>query len=152
MAQHDPYIGKQIGNYCIQETIASGSFGTVYLAQHLHLKQRAVVIKILHAVHLGSDEDRKQFLQEAEILEMLKGLANILPLLDVGIDGNVPYIIAEYAKQGSLRTRMRQHSGPLPLQEALTIIKQVGQGLQCAHDQGRGLFTGISNRRTFSLM
>ena len=136
MAQPDPYIGKQIGNYRIEQTIASGSFGTVYLARHLHLKQRTVVIKILHAVHLGSDEEKEQFLREAQILETLKGLANILPLLDVGIDGNVPYMIAEYAEQGSLRMRMRATRSPLPLQEALTIIEQVGQGLQGAHDKG----------------
>ncbi len=136
MAQSDPYLGKQIGNYCIEQTIASGSFGTVYLARHLHLKQRTVVIKILHAVHLGSSEEKEQFLQEAEILETLKGLANILPLLDVGIDGNVPYMIAEYAHQGSLRMLIRQRGLPLPLQDVLTIIAQVGQGLQNAHDQG----------------
>ena len=136
MAQRDPYIGRQIGNYCIEQVIASGSFGTVYLARHLHLKQRTVVIKILHAVHLGSNEEREQFLQEAEILETLKGLANILPLLDVGIDGNVPYMIAEYAQQGSLRMLIRQRGLPLPLPEVLTIIAQVGQGLQNAHDQG----------------
>ena len=136
MAQHDPYIDKQIGNYRIEQMIASGAFGTVYLASHLYLKQRTVVIKMLHALHLGSDEEKEQFLQEAQILETLKGLANILPLLDVGIDGNVPYMIAEYAEQGSLRARMRQRGLPLPLQEALTIIEQVGRGLQNAHNQG----------------
>jgi serine/threonine protein kinase len=136
MAQSDIYIGKEIGNYHIEQTIASGSFGTVYLARHVHLRQRTVVIKILHAVHLGSDEEKEQFLQEAQILETLKGLPNILPLLDVGIDGNVPYMIAEYAERGSLRMYMRQHGIPLPVQEALHIIKQVGRGLQNAHNQG----------------
>jgi serine/threonine protein kinase len=60
MAPPDPYIGKQIGNYRIEQTVASGSFGTVYLARHLHLKQRIVIIKILHAVHLGSNEEQEQ--------------------------------------------------------------------------------------------
>jgi serine/threonine protein kinase len=136
MTQPDIYIGRDIGNYHIEQTVASGSFGMVYYARHLHLKQRAVVIKILHSVRLDSNEEREQFLQEAQILETLKGLTNILPLLDVGIDGNVPYMIAEYAEQGSLRTYMRQHGVPLPLRKTQTIIEQVGRGLQNAHDQG----------------
>jgi phosphate binding protein len=136
MVESDNYRGRQIGNYLIERTIASGTSGTVYLARHLHLKQRIVAIKVLHAVYLGSDEEKEQFLQEAQILEMLQGLPNILPMLDVGIDGSVPYIIAEYAPQGSLRMRMPSHDGPLPRQEALTIIEQVGRGLQNAHDRG----------------
>jgi serine/threonine protein kinase len=134
MAQRDISIGKEIGNYRIEQEIASGSFGTIYLARHAHLKQRTVVIKMLHAVYLGSDEEKEQFLQEAQILETLKGLPNILPLLDVGIDENVPYMIAEYAEQGSLRMYTRQHALPLPWQEALTIIEQVGCGLENAHN------------------
>ena len=136
MAQNDDYNGKQIGNYRIEQQIASGSFGTVYLARHVHLKQRIVVVKILHTLNLDSAEEKEQFLQEAQILETLKGLPNILPLLDVGIDGNVPYMIAEYAERGSLRMYMREHGIPLPMREALTIIGQVGHGLENAHDQG----------------
>ena len=136
MVQRDIYLGREIGNYRIERRIASGSFGTVYLAQHLYLKERTVVIKMLHAVHLGSDEEKEQFLQEAQILETLKGLPNILPLLDFGIDDNVPYMITEYAQQGSLRMRMRQRGALLSQQEALTIIEQVGYGLQNAHNQG----------------
>jgi serine/threonine protein kinase len=133
--QGDIYVNQQIGNYRIEKRIASGSFGTVYLAQHLYLKQRTVVIKVLHAVHLGSEEEKEQFLQEAQILETLKGIPYILPLFDVGIHGDTPYMIAEYAEQGSLRARMRKISAPLPLEEVLTIISQVGQGLQGAHDR-----------------
>ena len=136
MARRDIYTGKEIGNYRIEQRIADGSFGTVYLARHLHLKERTTAVKILHAVHLDSDPEKEQFLQEAQILERLKGLPNILPLLDVGFDGNFPYMITDYAERGSLRMHMRQYNGPLPLQEVLEIIGQVGKGLQSAHDKG----------------
>ncbi len=136
MTRGDIYVGKQIGNYHIQQEIASGSFGTVYRVQHLYLKQRTAVIKVLHAIHLGSDEEKQQFLQEAQFLDTLKGLPNILPLLDVGIDGNVPYIVVEYAEKGSLRMQVQQRGKPLSVQEALKIIEQIGQGLQGAHDKG----------------
>ncbi len=136
MAYNSAYLGKQIGNYRITGRVASGSFGTVFLAQHVYLKQRSVVIKILHELRLGSQEEQEQFLQEAQILEMLKGLPHVLPLLDVGLNGDIPYLIAEYAEQGSLRMRMRQHNGSLlPLHEALSIVSQVGFALQHAHDK-----------------
>src|SRR5579859_6230417 len=135
MAQRDMYIGKEIGNYRIERRIAGGSYGTVYLARHHHLQERTTAIKILHAIHLGSDTEKKHFLQEAQILERLKGLPNILPLLDVGFDEHFPYMITEYAERGSLRMQMRQYNGPVPLQETLEIIGQVGKGLQSAHDK-----------------
>ena len=136
MVQHDSYIDKEMGNYRIKEKIASGSFGTAYLAEHLHLP-RTVVIKILHGIHLDSGEEKEQFRKEAHILEMLQGtdISNVLHLLDFGIEGDVPYMIMEYAEQGSLRMRMQRRRGPLPLQEALKIIEQVGKGLQSAHDK-----------------
>ncbi len=133
--QNNLYLGKQIGNYRITSEIASGSFGSVFLAHHVYLKQRIAVIKLLHAVHLGSEEEKEQFLQEAQILEMLKGMPHILPLLDVGIDENTPYLITEYAELGSLRQRLMKRGGGLPVQDALTIITQVGEGLQNAHNQ-----------------
>lgn len=135
MAESNIFIGKQIGNYRIDREIASGGFGGVYLAQHIFLTARFVAIKMLHAIHLGSQEEREGFLQEAQWLEKLKH-PHILPLYDVGIHEGIPYLIAEYAQNGSLRDRLRRAGlQPLPVNEALTILSQVGQALQHAHQQ-----------------
>ncbi len=135
MVQRD-IIGKEISNYRVTQRIANGAFGTAYLAKHRHLP-RTVVIKILHGIHLDSEEEKEQFRQEAHILDMLQdpNISNVLHLLDFGIEDDVPYMIMEYAEQGSLRKRMQQHSSPLSLPEALKIIEQVGKGLQSAHDK-----------------
>lgn len=135
MAESNIFIGKQIGNYRIDREIASGGFGGVYLAQHIFLTARFVAIKMLHAIHLGSQEEREGFLQEAQWLEKLKH-PHILPLYDVGIHEGTPYLIAEYAQNGSLRDRLRREGlQPLPVNEAITILSQVGQALQHAHQQ-----------------
>ena len=135
MAESNIFIGKQIGNYRIDSEIASGGFGGVYLAQHIFLTARFVAIKMLHAIHLGSQEEREGFLQEAQWLEKLKH-PYILPIYDVGIHEGIPYLIAEYAQNGSLRDRLRRAGlQPLPVNEALTILSQVGQALQHAHQQ-----------------
>ncbi len=128
-------INRQIGNYRLMSELASGTFGSVYLAQHTLLIKRTVAIKLLHATHLGSLAERERFVQEAQYLEQLKH-PYILPILDVSIDNGTPYLVAEYAPNGSLRHRLKRYSpGPLPLQEAFTIIIQVGQALQYAHQQ-----------------
>ena len=126
------FIGKQIGNYQIVSELNRGGFGRVYLARHALLKERTVAVKLLHA-YLSSPAEREQFLKEAQFLEALKH-RSILPLLDVGIISDFPYLITEYAGGGSLRTRLaRQPSRSLPPEEALGILSQVGQALAFAH-------------------
>src|SRR5947209_13792063 len=91
-----------IGNYCILSELAFGSFGRVYLAQHAVLTNRIVALKLMPSTPLNSEDECKQFLQEARILEMLQH-PHILPILDVGIHEGLPYIVSEYALRGSLR-------------------------------------------------
>lgn len=123
-----------IGNYHILSTIAYGSFGRVYLARDSVLN-RTVALKLMHAVPLSSTEEHQQFLNEAKILELLQH-PFILPILDVGIHDGSPYIVSEYAEGGSLRQYLKERRGqPCELEEALTILSQIGQGLQYAHQQ-----------------
>ena len=71
MSSENSYIGRSLGNYCITSEIGSGGFGKVYQGQHTILTERKVAIKQLHS-HLGSPEERDQFLEEARLLERLK--------------------------------------------------------------------------------
>ncbi|MBX5449254.1 serine/threonine-protein kinase [Thermogemmatispora sp.] len=129
-----PYSGQQLGNYRIGERLASGSFGEVYLAEHLLLPRRAA-IKFLSSARGASSKERQAFLQEARLLETLRH-PYILPLYDAGLDEHFPpYLIAAYAAGGSLRDRLRQRPGGLSLEETLQIIEQVGQALEHAHAQ-----------------
>ncbi|MBE3561080.1 MAG: protein kinase [Ktedonobacteraceae bacterium] len=132
----DRYIGKRIGNYRIDALLNSGAFGRVYKGVHLYLTHRVVAIKLLHATHLASSEERENFLQEAQFLELLKH-AHILPIYDVGIDEEgFPYLVAEFAAGGSLRERIkRQRPQFLPLDEVLRILSEIGQALQFVHEQ-----------------
>ena len=124
-----------IGNYRVLSAIASGSFGRLYLARHTVLTTRLAALKLMHEVPFSSEQEREQFLQEAQVLELLKH-PYILPVLDAGIHEGAPYIASEYASGNSLRQRLRdQNASPLSLEESVTILSQVGQALQYAHDQ-----------------
>ncbi|GCE14467.1 serine/threonine-protein kinase [Tengunoibacter tsumagoiensis] len=139
MATEQGIIGKEIGNYKIVAKIATGGFGTVYRAQHHILTERTVAIKILHTF-LGSEQERQQFIQEAQFLEQLRH-PYILSLLDVGFTqvgfgAEYPYLLAIYAAHGSLRERLKKITGrTLPWDLAENILTQVGQALQHAHQQ-----------------
>lgn len=126
-------IGQRIGNYRISERVSSGSFGSVYKAEHIHLKGRVVAIKLLHA-HLESPSEQRQFTQEAQFLAQLEH-PYILPLIDFGFSEHQPYLITRYAPGGSLRHLLRQQKQHLPFARTLSLLQQVGQALQYAHDQ-----------------
>ncbi len=124
--------GIEIGNYRIISEINSGAFGSVYKAEHAHLSKRVVAIKMLHT-YLGSAKEREQFVQEAQFLALLEH-ANILQVLDFGFRERQPYLIANYAAGGSLRDLLIKQN-VVPVEKALTILGQIGQALQYAHER-----------------
>jgi tetratricopeptide (TPR) repeat protein len=138
MQGEDRYLGRQIGNYRITSTLNSGTFGRVYKGEHIILTHRIVAIKILHLNYLGSSEEQEAFLQEAQFLELLKH-THILPIYDVGIDDEgFPYLVAEFAANGSLRDLLRSYQKQnrlLPLKECLRILSEVGEALQYVHQE-----------------
>lgn len=122
------------GNYCAHEPLARGGFGQVYRGEHRYLSQRVVAIKVMHNAPLQTQQERDEFLREANLLELLKHPA-ILPILDVGIQENVPYLITEYASGGSLRQRLLARQGQLlPFDEVLAILNPVANALHFSHE------------------
>jgi len=135
MTIENNYMNRQIGNYRVIGELANSAFRRVYLAQHIVLTKRVVAIKLLDASHLGSPEEQSDFLREAQFLEELKH-PYILPIFDVGIEDGSPYIVAEYAPNGSLRDRIKSRAPHLlSFQEVLTILSQIGQALHYAHQR-----------------
>lgn len=125
---------KQIGNYrIIKELSPDGGFGRVFLGRHIvFADQPPIVIKVLRP-HLASEDEKKRFLQEAHFLKMLKH-AHILPIIEAGIQDDVPYLIVEYASGGSLKDILRkQTSKPLPMNQIIAILRQVGMALHYMH-------------------
>ena len=134
MAEENSPIGKHIGNYRIIAELGSGGFADVYQAQHLIFKNEPpVAVKLLYA-RLKAKE-REQFIQEAQLLRMLQH-QHILPIKDAGFSDGTPYIVMEYAPQGSLQDRLDQKPGqPLSIAEATTILTDIGEALYYAHQQ-----------------
>ncbi len=126
---------NSVGNYQVIRQLAVGAFGSVYLGRHNVLTNRFVAIKMMQAAPLDSLEKRESFLQEARFLEMLRH-PYILPIVDVGIHKAIPYLVTEYAPNGSLRDLLQsQLQDLLPPERSLIILTQIGQALHHAHQQ-----------------
>jgi serine/threonine protein kinase len=132
MAGTPAFIGKMIRGYRVGAEISNTSLSCVYRGEQNIPSERIVAIKLWHALHL-SPQKQHQFLQEVRLLKMLKH-PHLLPILDTGIYDDMPYLVTAYAARGSLRDRIEEQSPrPVPLQDALTILSQVGQALQYVH-------------------
>src|SRR5207248_1225451 len=92
-------VGQQLGNYRLTRLLGQGGFADVYLGEHIHLNTLAA-IKVLRTQLMGTDVE--QFRNEARTIAHLKH-PNIVPILDFGVENNIPYLIMGYASNGTLR-------------------------------------------------
>ncbi len=123
-------IGRQFGDYRLVRLIGTGGFADVYLGEHVRRKTLTAV-KVLHA-RLAQD-NLKSFLNEARSFRLKH--AHIIQILDFGLEDDSGYLVMEYAPDGSLRQRHPKGS-QVPLSTIVTYVRQIGDALQYAHDEG----------------
>ena len=124
-------IGQSIGEYRLLRLLGQGTFGTVYLAQHMHDHTTAAV-KVLH-VPLTSSNDVRAFLKEARMVRLRH--PHILPILDFDLSSdNLPYLVMAYADGGTLRDHHPKGSR-LSYKTIDTYVQQLASALQYAHDR-----------------
>jgi serine/threonine protein kinase len=129
--QQDAHPGQPIGEYRLMRKLGGGSFGTVYLAEHIHEHTRAAV-KVLN-MQLTRSEDLKNFIKEASTIRLRH--PHIVPLLNFGISrDDLPFLVMEYAPKGTLRDRHPKWER-IPLPTIVTYVNQLALALQYAHDQ-----------------
>src|SRR5215831_10428148 len=125
-------IGTQLGSHQIIALLGKGGMGEVYRARDLKLK-REVAIKVLPE-DFSRDSDRvSRFQREAELLASLNH-PNIAGIYDVQQDGDSRFLVLELVEGETLADRIAR--GPIPLDEALGIAKQIAEALEAAHDRG----------------
>ena len=123
-------VGEQLGNYQLIQLLGEGSFAEVYLGGHIHLGTLAA-IKVLRRQLAGEDFDT--FRMEARLLAHLIH-PHIVRVLEFGIEDNVPFLVMDFAPYGTLRQRHPKGTR-LALPTVISYVKQVADGLQCAHDE-----------------
>ena len=123
-------IGSRIGSYEIVSPLGAGGMGEVYRARDTKLK-REVAIKVLPADVANDRERLARFQREAEVLASLNHphIAHVY-----GVEENA--LVMELVKGEDLSQRISR--GPIPIDEALSIAKQIAEALEAAHEAERG--------------
>ena len=124
--------GDRIGPYEILAPIGAGGMGEVYRARDGRLK-REVALKILPP-SVASDSGRvARFEREAELLAALNH-PNIANLYAVEHTERMLALVMELVDGDDLASRIAR--GPVPLDEALPIARQIAEALEAAHERG----------------
>jgi len=125
-------VGQRFGDYRLIRFLGEGTFGDVYLGEHVYQKTPAAV-KVFKT-KLTPDKF-KDFINE--VRTVLLRHPNIVPIIDFGVGENdIAYLVMEYAPNGTLLQRHPRRTS-LPLATIVTYVKQIAAALQYAHDQRR---------------
>ncbi len=128
----DSLLPELLGDrYQVGRELGRGGMARVYLARDLK-HGRDVAIKVIRpelSVSLGHD----RFLREIEIAARLRH-PNIVPLYDSGEIAGSLYFVMPYEEGPSLRERLVE--GPLPVADALNVLRDVARALAYAHEHG----------------
>jgi eukaryotic-like serine/threonine-protein kinase len=114
--------GDKLGPYEILEPLGAGGMGEVYRA-HDPRMGRDVAIKI------APERFSERFEREVHAVAALNH-PNVCTIHDVGPN----YLVMELVEGPTLADRIRQ--GPIPLEEALEIARQIAEALEAAHEKG----------------
>jgi serine/threonine-protein kinase len=123
--------GTRLGPYEITAQIGVGGMGEVYRAIDTNLK-RAVALKVLPQ-SVAEDADRiARFQREAEVLASLNH-SNIAAIYGLERSSGTTALVMELVEGPTLADQIAQ--GPIPVNEALRIAKQIAEALEAAHEQ-----------------
>src|SRR3954465_13944660 len=123
---------SRIGPYELLGLLGVGGMGEVYRAKDLKLG-REVAIKILPAL-FASDPDRlARFQREAQVLASLNH-PNIAAIYGLEESQGTTALVLELVPGETLGDRIAH--GPISLDEALPLAKQIAAALAAAHEQG----------------
>src|SRR5439155_8330362 len=117
--------------YRVDALVGEGQFGVVYRCRDFKL-ERDVALKMVNPEMTG-ERELKQFIGEAR---KLAGLShpNVVHVYSLGSYRGSPYIAMEFIKGKTLRELIA--GAPLPLRNALRVMRQAASGLQAIHAMG----------------
>ncbi|HEX6748000.1 MAG TPA: serine/threonine-protein kinase [Longimicrobium sp.] len=133
-------LGRRLcDRYRVDSVIATGGMGAVCGAFDLNLERR-VAVKVMTAVAPDEDEAgrlKMRFHREATAAARLRH-PNVVTVHDFGTDRDlgIDFLVMELLAGEDLAARMRRAGGPLPVEEAVEILREGGMGLAAGHRAG----------------
>jgi len=125
-------VGKTFGSYEVLTKLGEGGMGEVYRAHDTRLK-RDVALKILPPSSAGDPERLARFQREAHVLASLDH-PNIGAIYGLEESEGITALVLQLVEGDTLADRIAR--GPVPLDEAMPIARQIAEALEAAHEQG----------------
>ncbi len=125
-------IGRDLGPYQVQSSLAAGGMGHVYAARDSTL-DRQVAIKVLPLAFARDPARVRRFENEARVIAALNH-PHIVTIFQIGNVDDRLYLATELVEGETLRARIRR--GAVPLDEALELALQIASALVAAHGAG----------------
>jgi serine/threonine protein kinase len=130
---HDSMENRQIGQYTVQQRLASGGMAVVYKAYDQQRKQ-VVAFKVLRGDFLDQPQVVLRFRREAEIAQELAH-PQIVPFYDFGEQDGMLYMVMKFMEAGSLSDRLDRMAN-VTLGKTARWLRQVSGALEFAHSKG----------------
>ncbi len=124
--------GTLLGSYEILAPLGEGGMGEVYRARDTKLG-REVALKLVRSTLAGDPEYMLRFQREARLLAALNH-PNIAAIYGLEEAGTVHALVMELVNGQTLAERLA--AGPMPLDEALSVAKEIACALEAAHEKG----------------
>src|SRR6202045_395220 len=125
--------GTRLGSYEVVAPIGAGGMGEVYQAHDTKLG-REVAIKVLPEAFAHDPEKLSRFQREAKLLASLNH-PNIATIHGLEDSNGTSYLVMELVPGETLAQRIKR-DGAVPVEEALTIAKQIAEALEARHEKG----------------
>ncbi len=122
----------RIGEYLVKRLIGEGGMGKVYEAEE-RLSGRRVALKVMRSELMRSEEGRKMFLSEMQILAHLEHPSLVRSLASMEVDGQL-VLVLEYLRGRTLRQELGR-AGAIPWSEACDYVVRIADALSVAHEQ-----------------
>ena len=125
-------IGSRLGHYDVTALIGEGGMGQVYRATDTQLG-RDVALKILPDAFAADPDRLARFQREAQVLASLNH-PGIAAIYGIEKSAATQALVLELVEGPTLADRIAE--GPIPVDEALPIAKQIAEALEAAHEAG----------------
>jgi Tol biopolymer transport system component len=127
-----PLVGRKIGSHKILSLLGAGGMGVVYRARDTKL-DRDVAIKVVADAFLSDPERLARFEREARVLATLNH-PHVGAIYGLEEGEGVRGLVLELVEGETVAERLAL--GPLPVQEALMVARQIAEALEAAHEKG----------------
>ena len=125
-------VGARLGHYTVTAKLGEGGMGEVWQATDTTLN-RQVALKILPEAFAADPDRLARFQREAQVLASLNH-PNIAQIYGIEEAEDTRALVLELVEGPTLADRIGK--GPIPVDEALPIAKQIAEALEAAHEAG----------------